>query len=83
MAANLELAHNRDSDSEQESESKSDSEECDTDQDTSGPPNPKRSRKYSGAATYQTKFNPGWKKEFPFITSVSNDPYRYETNPHA
>lgn len=66
----------RDSDSEQESESEADSEESDTDHETSGPPKPKRSRKYSGVATYQTKFNPSWKKEFPFITSVIKDPYR-------
>ena len=43
------------------------------------PPESKQSRKpkYSGAATYRTKFNPEWKKEFPFIASISKDPYRY------
>lgn len=42
-------------------------------------PKPKKKRKYSGAATYQTKFNPDWRKEFSFISAVSSDPYRYET----
>ena len=58
--------------------------ECDTDHsDTDGeditlsPPKPKVSKKLLGAATYKTKFNPVWTKEYPFITSVSGDPYRY------
>ena len=38
-------------------------------------PEPKRLRS-GGAASYRTKFNPVWKKEFPFATSVPNDPYR-------
>lgn len=78
MAASLMLGHERDSESEQGFESEADSEESDTDHDaeTSGPPKPKRSRKYSGAATYLTKFNPSWKKEFPFNTCVTKDPYR-------
>ena len=46
-------------------------------EELAGPPEPKRSRKWQGAATYRTKFNPDWKKEYPFITSVSKDPYRY------
>ena len=29
-----------------------------------------------GAATYKTKFNRAWTKEFPFITSVPNEPHR-------
>ena len=36
-----------------------------------------KTRKFSGAASYATKFNPDWKKEFPYITSVPEDPYRY------
>ena len=36
----------------------------------------KRSRKLSGAATYRTKFNRAWTKDYPFISSVQNDPYR-------
>ncbi len=39
-------------------------------------PDPKRSRKLSGAATYKTKFNKAWINEFPFISSVQRDPYR-------
>ena len=41
------------------------------------PPKTKRTKKFTGAATYKTKFNLDWKKEFPFITSVQNDLYRY------
>ena len=40
------------------------------------PPSPKRlktTKSLSGAALYKTKFNPAWKKEFPFITSVEGD----------
>lgn len=40
------------------------------------PPRPKKTRKIAGAATYKTKVNPVWKKEFPFITSVTGDLYR-------
>lgn len=52
-----------------------------SDLDTEGeveacPPKSKKFRKLAGAATYKTKYNPAWKKEFPFITSVSGDPYR-------
>ena len=56
-----------------------DSYESDNDdrEDFTQAPESKKSRKHSGAATYRTKFNPEWKKEFPFITSVSNDTYRY------
>ena len=46
---------------------------------TEGPPTPKKAKatsKFTGAAKYKTKFNPDWKKEFPFITSVASDPYR-------
>ena len=32
-----------------------------------------------GAATYRTKFKDEW-KEFPFISSVSGDPYRFRCN---
>ena len=46
-------------------------------EELTGPPEPKRSRKHSGAATYRTNFNPDWKKQFPFVTSVPKDPYRY------
>ena len=44
--------------------------------ESEGEPKSKRSRKWSGAATYQTKFSPAWTKEVSFITSVSKDPYR-------
>ena len=33
-------------------------------------------RKWSGAATYKTKFNRTWIKEFSFVASVRDDPYR-------
>ena len=39
-------------------------------------PDPKRSRKWSGAATYKTKFSKTWISEFPFISSVRGDQYR-------
>ena len=52
------------SDSDTESDSESDSR----------PPWSKRAQ--AGAATYRTKFNSDWKKEFPFITLVNKDPYR-------
>ena len=41
------------------------------------PPAPKRSKKLSGAAMYKTRFNPAWIKQYPFLTSVPEDPYRY------
>ncbi len=47
-----------------------------SDSDRDGEPESKRSRKWSGAATYKTKFNRAWTKEFPFITSIHKDPYR-------
>ena len=40
------------------------------------PPKPKMAKKLLGAATYDTKFNPNWTKEYSFITSVPSDPYR-------
>ena len=54
--------------------SESDSERLDL---SMSPPKPKKSRKLSGAATYKTKFNSAWIKEYPFVTSVPGDPYRY------
>ena len=33
-------------------------------------------KKLTGAATYRTKFNQDWKKEFSFVKSVRGDPYR-------
>jgi len=66
-----ELAHEEEDSGESDDDSGTDPEEL------TGPPEPKRSRKHSGAATYRTKFNPDWKKEFSFVTSVSKDPYRY------
>ena len=33
-------------------------------------------RKWSGAATYETKFNRTWIKEIPLVESVHDDPYR-------
>ena len=56
------------------SSSESDSERTDL---SLSPPEPKKSRKLSGAATYKTNFNSAWIKEYPFITSVPGDPYRY------
>lgn len=44
--------------------------------ESDGEPEAKRSRKWLGAATYRTKFNRVWTKEFPFITSVPKNPYR-------
>ena len=45
---------------------------------TESPPTSKKAKtsKFKGAAKYKIKFNPDWKKEFPFITSVAGDPYR-------
>ena len=64
-----------------ENSSGSDTDDSGTDrEELLGPPELKRSRRHSGAATYRTKFNPDWKKEFPFVTSVSKDPYRYVFN---
>ena len=37
---------------------------------------PSKTRKLDGAASYRTKFNTDWKKEFDFITRVPGDPYR-------
>ena len=35
-----------------------------------------KSRKFSGAAKYRTRFNVLWKREFPFIAAVRGDPFR-------
>ena len=43
------------------------------------PPN-KRKKAMTGAATYRTKFKNEWKKEFPWISSVSGDPHRFRCN---
>ena len=51
--------------------------ETDCEEKLARPPHQKRPRKYSGAAKYHTKFNPDWKKEFPFVSGVSQDPHRY------
>jgi len=50
-----ELAHEEEDSGESDNDSGTDPEEL------TGPPEPKRSRKHSGAATYRTKFNPDWK----------------------
>lgn len=42
-----------------------------------GPSSPKYRKKIQGAATYKSKFNPAWIKEFPFIGPVRGDIYRY------
>lgn len=39
-------------------------------------PTTKKKRSSSGAATYKTKFNKAWSKEFNFISAVRSDPYR-------
>ena len=39
-------------------------------------PDPKKSKRFTGAAKYKTKFNKVWIDEFPFISSVHRDPYR-------
>ena len=48
--------------------------ETDCEEELAQPPNPKQPRKDSGAAKYHMKFNPDWKKEFPFVSGVSWDP---------
>ena len=70
MAESQEIAHEEDS-------SGSDNDLGTDCEELAGPPEPKRSRKHSGAGMYQTKFKPDWKKQFPFITSVFKHPYRY------
>ena len=51
--------------------------ETDREEELARPPHPKQPRKDSGAEKYLTKFNPDWKKEFPFVSGVSQDPHRY------
>lgn len=41
------------------------------------PPKSKHMKKLKGAATYRTKFNPDWKREFTFVSNVHGDPYRF------
>ena len=41
-----------------------------------GEPESKRSRKWLDAATYKTKLNRAGTNEFPFITSVPDEPHR-------
>ena len=33
-------------------------------------------RKWSGGATYKTKLNRTWIKDFPFVASVRDNPYK-------
>ena len=49
--------------------------ESDEETSAAGPPLTK-TRKLEGAASYRTKFNFDWKKEFDFINNVPGDPYR-------
>ena len=44
-------------------------------EEETGPSAPKR-KKLQGAATYKSKFNPDWTKEFSFIGPVKGDSYR-------
>lgn len=37
------------------------------------PSAPKYRKKLQGSATYKSKFNPAWTKEFAFIGPVAND----------
>lgn len=49
---------------------------CESDSDFDGdlqPPDSKR--KYSGSATYGTKFDPSWKQKYPCIEAIKKDPY--------
>ena len=55
----------------------SESSESETTSTSMSPPRPKKCRKLSGAATYKSRFNSAWIKEYPFITSVPGDPWRY------
>ena len=55
------------------SEAFDDDYDTDVETDEQSPP---RKKKLMGAAKYKTKFKDSLKKEFPFITSVSGDPYR-------
>ena len=50
--------------------------ECSADAEVEMSPKPKKARKLAGAMN-KTKFNPSWKKGFPFIASITGDPYRY------
>lgn len=56
-----------------------DSEEYDTEEEALQPPKQKK-KAIAGAATYKTKFKDEWKKEFPCISSVFGDPYRFRCN---
>ena len=46
------------------------------DEEELGPSALKYRKKLQGAATYKSKFNPEWMKEFPFICPVKGDLYR-------
>lgn len=46
-------------------------------EDLSDSPPKAKSRKFAGAATYRTEFKPIWRKEFPFISTVPSDPFRW------
>ena len=37
----------------------------------------KSTRKDRGAAKYRSKFNPAWKKQYPFVTEVRTDKHRF------
>ena len=41
------------------------------------PFSPKYRKKAQEVAPYETKFNPAWTKEIPFIGPVTGDVYRY------
>ena len=37
------------------------------------PPRPKKATSLTGAATYGTKYNPAWQKEYPFVSCEQKD----------
>lgn len=44
--------------------------------DDQNQPGPSKRIKF-GAAVYKTKYNPSWKKDYPFIGEVKGDPYKF------
>ncbi len=57
-----------------------DSPEYETDEEVQILQPPKKKKAITGASIYKTRFNEEWKKEFPCISSVAGDPYRFRCN---
>lgn len=50
-----------------------------SDEEATGPPINKKA-KFAGAFKYKTSFSPEWKKAWPFVSAVCDDPHMFRCN---